>query len=235
MNSILNNVFAAIRTTPSLLRQKLPDMIEKLHSQGNSDAQGTGNMPTPQEASFAAVLESHGVQFQPNDTASSSIPGFFYLYQLNGSQKSIDFRVIQTDGTKLLATVDFDLKHTTGETFFLNDGWFHENVVYIVTWNRKTSLKGKKKTTEAATFIGLGQDIPTAEENEGMKTILALKKEINTKYKKIGSLQIYVRFANQYSCARFTPEYTETLYANVLHQLSSSSSSSPSSVAASTT
>ncbi len=226
MNSLLTNVFAAIRNDPSLLRQKLPTMIAKLHSQGNAEAQGTGNMPTPQEASFAAVLESHGVVFQPHDAPPPTVPGFYYLYQVNGSQKSIDFRVFQSDGTKIVAAVDFDLKHTTGETFFLNDGWFHDNVVYIVTWNRKTSLKGKKKTTEAATFIGLGQDIPTAEEAEGMKMIQALKKKMNTDYKKIGSLQIYVRFANQYSCARFTPEYTEALYANVVKSLQSSSSSS---------
>jgi len=232
MNSLLTNIFAAIRTTPSLLRQKLPAMIAKLHSQGNADAQGTGNMPTPQEASFASVLESHGVVFQPNHMVST-VPGFYYLYQVNGSQKSIDFRVFQSDGTKIVSAVDFDLKHTTGETFFLNDGWFHENVVYIVTWNRKTSLKGKKKTTEANTFIGLGQDIPTAEEAEGMKMIQALKKKMNSDYKKIGSLQIYVRFANQYSCARFIPEYTEALYANVVQSLQASSSSS-SSVPAST-
>ena len=225
-------VLDAIRANPLLLRQSLPEMEKKLQRHAGkvvlaegetSAAQGTGNKVTGQEASFAAVLESHCFVLQAKDKEIAAA-GKYYYYQVNGSQKSIDFRVVQHDGTKVTGSADFDLKHSVGDVFFLNDGWFHENVIYVVSWMRKTSEPRKKKVVEPATFIGLGQDIPTKEETALMEELLAIKKKYNTEFKGCGSLCTYIRFANRYTCGRFTKEYTDECYEKVVH---SSSSSSP--------
>jgi len=152
------------------------------------------------------------------------------LYQLNGSQKSIDFRVFTTDGKTMLSKVDLDLKHTGSDVFFLNDGWFHKDVIYIVTWARRTSAPRKRLQSEVATFIGLGQDIPTAEETTLMTELQKIKKTCNTDFKGAGSLCTFVRFANRYKCERFTPDYTELCFGKVKEFLHSSSSPSSSSL-----
>jgi len=236
---MLATLFAAIRTNPLLLRQTLPDMIRKLQTQAaNTEAQGTGNKVTDQEASFATLLEEHGFTFQPKQatataaataataatttaataaaTTATTAAGKYYTYQVNGSQRSIDFRAFEHDGTTVTRQIDLDLKHTTSDVFFLNDGWFHKDVVYVVTWDRRTSAPRKKITTEPATLIALGQDIPTPEETACMEELLAIKKKYNTEIKGCGSLCTYIRFANRYKCERFTPEETERLYGRVV-------------------
>lgn len=237
---MLSPLFADIRTNPLLLRQKQPDMIRKLQTQAtNTDAQGTGNKVTDQEASFATLLEAHGFVFQPKAATATAaaatvatVPGKYYNYQVNGSQRSIDFRAFEHDGTAVTRHVDLDLKHTTSDVFFLNDGWFHKDVVYVVTWDRRTSAPRKKKTSEPATLIALGQDIPSPEESACMEELLAIKKKYNTEFKGCGSLSTYIRFANRYKCDRFTPEETERLYGRILAHSSSPSSSSASASAA---
>ena len=219
---MLAPLFAAIRANPLLLRQKQSDMIRKLQTQAtNTDAQGTGNKVTDQEASFATLLEAHGFAFQPKQatattaTTATIAPGKYYNYQVNGSQRSIDFRAFEHDGTTMTRHIDLDLKHTTSDVFFLNDGWFHKDVVYVVTWDRRTSAPRKKKTPEPATLIALGQDIPSPEESACMEELLAIKKKYNTEFKGCGSLSTYIRFANRYKCDRFTPEETERLFGRV--------------------
>ena len=214
----LTSVYQTIRRDPSCLRQVLPAMKAKLHSQGNLLAQGTGNQPTDQECSFAAVLETHGFVFQPKGFQPSD-PGLYYLYQVNGSQQSLDFQVYEMTGVGIGSFVNLDLKHTTTDVFYLNDGWFHKDVVYIVTWERRTSLPRTKKATVLATFLGLGQDIPSAEESALMSEMIAMKNKYNAESKGVGSLCTYVRFANRYKCDRFTPESTETCFQAVLDSL----------------
>ena len=233
----LTHIFHTIRSNPSILRQDIPAMVAKLQSQAKADSQGTGNKVTAQEASFAAVLESNGVQFQPKDAEVPTTPGYYYLYQVNGSQQSIDFQVFESDGKSIVRKVNLDLKHTSSDVFFLNDGWFSKDVIYIVTWNRRTSQPRKRITSEVATFIALGQDIPSVAENALMEELLTIKKKYNTEFKGVDSLCTYIRFANRYKCDRFTPEFTETCYAGVNTYIQSvpiSSSLSASSVAPST-
>ena len=230
MNASLTTAFTQIRTNPSLLRRSLPLMLAKLQSQANSASQGTGNKVTDQEASFADVLESNGILFQPKSSPFPTVAGIYYYYQANGSQQSIDFRVFETDGKIILRKVDLDLKHTTSEVFFLNDGWFHKDVVYVVTWTRRTSDPKKRPiTSEPATFIALGQNIPSSKEAAMMAELLAIKQKYNTEFKGVESLCTYIRFANRYKCDRFTPTATEQCYAAVNTYLHSSSSSSDSS------
>lgn len=224
LSSKLTAVFQSIRSNPSVLRQSLPFIKTKLHSQGNALSQGTGNQPTDQEVSFASVLENEGFQFHPNKVPLPAVKGLYYLYQVNGSQQSIDFQVFEMEEHGQGRAVNLDLKHTTSDVFFLNDGWFHSDVVYIVTWERRTSMARTKKVTATQTFIGLGQDIRTEEESALMAEMLALKQKYNSETKGVGSLCTYIRFANRYKCDRFTPEYTEACFVKAIKHYSSSES-----------
>lgn len=212
--SILN-VLNEIITDPSTLKKNDSKMKALLRSQGNVNSQGTGNQVTPQEASFALLLEKYEFKFiskpkkndhvsyiQKNDTKD----GIYYIYQSNGTQKPIDFAVFLVIDKMIIEQFDIDLKHTSSNIFYLNDGWFHKDIIYIVTWSCKKVVKS---------FIGLGQNIPTKEENDEMNQLLKFKKEKNSGNKKIGSLNIYIRFANRYSCDRFTDEYSNENYNNV--------------------
>jgi len=230
IDNSMEAIFKQIHANPSLLKQSVPEISAKLQSQAKENTQGTGNKVTEQEASFASILESNKIQFQPKNAPLPTVPGSYYLYQLNGSQKSIDFRVFTTDGKTMLSKVDLDLKHTGSDVFFLNDGWFHKDVVYIVTWARRTSAPRKRLQSEVATFIGLGQDIPTAEETALMTELQKIKKTCNTDFKGAGSLCTFVRFANRYKCERFTPDFTELCFGKVKEFLHSSSSPSSSSL-----
>lgn len=207
----IQTFLSQLSKNPALLRRDIgtiSSIKKRLHSQGNANSQGTGNQVTDQETCFAAALEEGGFKYssagQPPDES-----GLYYIYQLNGTQRSIDFQAYDwIDGEKR-SLLNFDLKHTKTEIFFLNDGWFHENIVYVVSWMRKTSAPRKKKVVEPATFIALGQEIPSEEEVKLYEELCAIKKKYNTDYKGAGSFHCYLRFANTYKCDRFTPEFTE--------------------------
>jgi len=207
-----------IGSSPDLLRRDistLTDIKKKLHSQGDAASQGTGNQVTDQETCFATTLEENGFKYSSTNVPSTD-DGFYYIYQVNGTQRSIDFQAFEwIDATKR-NHVNFDLKHTKTETFFLNDGWFHENIIYIVSWMRKTSAARKKKVVEPSIFISLGQEIPTEEEAALYNELCEIKKKYNTEYKGAGSFHCYLRFANTYKCDRFTQEYTTECLTKVL-------------------
>jgi len=212
-------ILELILKDPSLLKEDDIIIKKKLQSQGNSDSQGTGNQITSQESSFAKVLEINGFTFIPkskkNDhinhiQKNNIIDGFYYIYQVNGTQASIDFATILIIDKLIIEQFNFDLKHTTSNIFYLNDGWFHKDIIYIVSW-----IKKLKKEKENMIFIGLGQDIPTKEENDEMKILLNFKKEKNSSNKKVGSLYTYIRFANRFSCERFNIDYTNDKFKKV--------------------
>jgi hypothetical protein len=210
---IVRSAFQTISETPDLLERKLPEMVAFLQRQGNMEAQGTGNKVTDQEACFADVISKRGFQFLAKD-APSPDSGLHYLYQVNGSQQEGDFALLEYEGGVMKEKIIVDLKHTNGKIFYLNDGWFQKGVYYIVSWNAGTPKKPVLRT-----HIALGEDIPSAEEQAFMAELIAFKRAKNTDTKKVGSLRPYIRFANQYSCERFTPEVAEAHLANVLKSI----------------
>ena len=113
----------------------------------------------------------------------------------------------------------FDLKHSNSERIFLNDGWFIENTIYIISYNCN------KKNKTATVCISLGKYIPTEEETATYNEISKKIREINDTYKKIGSLCCYVRKANQYIMTRFTTEYIAETFVKTVQSLDSISSS----------
>lgn len=215
----IQSFLSQLSKNPALLRRDvaagLTDIKKRLYSQGDANSQGTGNQVTDQETCFAATLEECGFKYS-SVVKPPAAAGLYYIYQVNGTQRSIDFQAYDwVDGMKR-GIVNFDLKHTKTETFFLNDGWFHENIVYVISWMRKTSAPRKKKVVEAATFIALGQEIPTEEEVTLYEELCAIKKKYNTDYKGAGSFHCYLRFANTYKCDRFTSEFTDECLAKTV-------------------
>lgn len=208
-----------ISSDSTLLRRNISELTElkkKLHSQGDTSSQGTGNQVTDQETCFAATLEECGFKYS-SSKAPLTEDGFYYIYQVNGTQRSIDFQLYRlVDGKRKGREINFDLKHTKNDTFFLNDGWFHENVIYVISWMRKISEARKRKIIEPATFIALGQDIPTQEEINLYQELCEIKKKYNTDYKGVGSFHCYLRFANTYKCERFTSDYTKECFEKVI-------------------
>lgn len=214
----IQGVVARLGTSPELLRRNMYELTEikkKLYSQGDTSSQGSGNQVTNQETCFAAALEDAGFKYSSHKVPAVN-DGFYYTYKVNGTQRSIDFQVFDWVGGSKKHTVNFDLKHTKTDVFFLNDGWFHENIIYIVSWMRRTSEPRKKKVVEPATFISMGQHIPTKEEMALYSELCEIKKKYNTDYKGSGSFNCYTRFANTYKCDRFTPEYTAKCLEKIL-------------------
>ena len=207
-------LFRSVAADASLLKRAPAATIAMLQSQGREGAQGTGNKVTEQEGSFADVATAHGFSFLAKDAPAPS-SGLYYLYQMKGSQQPGDFGLQEYADGKLLYSVVVDLKHTLSKSFYLNDGWFHDDVIYVISHNTGTAKQPVIKT-----HVALGKDIPTEEEQAFMKEMIAFKVDKNSETKKVGSLRPYIRFANQYSCERFTPEVAEAHVKGVIASFS---------------
>ena len=210
--SAVNNIFRAVAADPSLLKKSPAATVALLQSQGKEGTQGTGNKVTDQEGSFADVATAHGFIFLPKGV-STVADGLYYLYQLKGSQKEGDFGLREVSGGRVTKEVVIDLKHSLSKGIMLNDGWFQPDVVYVISWNAGTPKKPSLKT-----YIALGQDIPSEEEQKFMTELREFKAAKNSgTAKKVGSLMPFIRFANKYSCERFTDEQAAGHLERVCH------------------
>jgi hypothetical protein len=167
--------------------------------------QGSSNKPTSHEAGIAIVLEAHGFilahrKLNPTDA------GYYYRYQGKGSQQKGDFELFWVKHGNIQSKLMLDAKHSNTKIIILNDGWFDEETIYIISYNA-----GTPKYPKYACFIGLGRDIPTECDDKIMYLIRELKKELNRTKKTMltNFLGIYFRFANQYSCTQFTEEFAQ--------------------------
>jgi hypothetical protein len=195
-----------ILNTPSLLKQTNSTMVAFLQKQGNPSSQGSGNKVTDQEACFAELLQSANYTFVPKH--GQSINDNYYRYQPNGTQKCIDFEVYDKGLNKIFR---FDLKHTNSKTFYFNDGWFENGVIYIISWSPKKDIN--------KVLIGYGEHIPTKKDIELITNAIQQKREMNELSDVGDSLRIYHRFANQYSCNNFTEEFTKDQFNRVAASL----------------
>ena len=199
MNSDILTVLQKIYDNPSLLKEKNLEKKQFLSCQGDPDSQGTGNNPTDQEACFALELDKAGIKFINKKDTIPEDDGSYYYYQPNGTQRNVDFLVINVKD-KVKTTTSFDLKHTNGKTFYFNDGWFEDNVIYIINFTVKKCNK---------VYIGYGEETRTDEEHQAMLEMIEFKKSWNKSKKNIGNLKKCIRYANQYSCDGFTKEFSD--------------------------
>jgi hypothetical protein len=203
------------------LEEKPIAMLERLKEHSDSSGQGSANDPTPHEACIAVVLEEHGICLAPHRNVVPAEDGCYFWYQPGGTQQKGDFLLFATAGGQIQHRLVVDAKHTNGSAFHLNDGWFWEGIVYIVSFCRNVR-RGEWKNE---CLIALGQDIPTAKDNEIWETYNEAKKQMNAnrKEKQPDFLQPYFRFAHQYSCKQFDQDFMATRFASVLASLGPSS------------
>lgn len=205
------SLFQDLHTNPELLKTLCPEIKNHLHCQGNPKAQGSGNNVTDQEACFALELEKHGFKFLPKNAPNPMTLSLMYKYQISGSQLSGDFGLYAFYQGKIIREFIIDLKHTNSKTIMLNDGWFEENTIYVITWNA-----GTKKFPSVKTLIAFGQDIPSKEEQEYHDEIRTLRKQINAIKKSVGRYRSYLRGADSFLCDEFTYDITSKHLDSVL-------------------
>lgn len=209
MPTMITNFLQKLRTYPDLLEQEYPEMIKFLHRQGDLTLKkGFGNPPQDQEACFAVEAEKHGFKFLAKGATHSS-DGCYYIYQPNGTQKKIDFILIEVvDGAS--RSVQFDLKHTNTKMFFWNDGWFENDVIYVVSYTHKKQHR---------IYIGYGEESYLESDNTAWHKVRSLIKEMNKSIKNTTFLKIYNRLANQYSCDQFTDEFSKARFESIERRL----------------
>jgi hypothetical protein len=202
--STIQKFLQSLRIDPQLLKQEYPEMIKFLHIMTDKKGQGSGNKPTSQEACFAVEAQKLGFKFEEVNTN-----GCFIKYQPYGTQRSIDFILTELlDGT--IKSIKIDLKHTNTKTFYWNDGWFENDVIYVVSYTQKKQNK---------IYIGYGEDTPTEQDKLDMAEIVEFKKKWNSENKNTGFLRKYLRFANQYSCDQFTDEFSREKFESIERRL----------------
>ena len=208
---------------PACLKKKakdFPGVLAKFRGQANTGKQGLGNKETDHEVCFAALLEEYGFQFLLKKKTGDHLKllenladGLYYIYQVNGPQRPLDFQTILVQNHIITRTVTYDLKHTSTDVFYLNDGWFKQDIVYVITWS--------PNKVDTPTVVALGQKIPSAEESILYKKHQDEKNLLNSEDGVDGSdLIIYYRFANRYKCKKFTPEWSQNRYDELMTFLS---------------
>ena len=187
-----------------------------------------GNKPTNQEICFAKLLEKNDFLFShkpdkkknkeeikedkedKEDKEEIKQEGYLYIYQPNGTQRSPDFSVgYYKDGIKV-SEVLFDLKSTSSKKIYLNDGWFEEDIVYMITYRIK-----KKDFC----LISFGKYIPTPVEIEAKNKIDKIKKQFNTEFNTIENFHIYFRFANTYNIDGRLDQNKEKIYKDTIDNI----------------
>lgn len=189
LNKIVANPISFINLSPP------SELCKKLNtSASKKQGQGRANGITTQEASFAFVLETNGFSYLTKKVKPIT-KGMYYVYQPNGSQRCPDFNISCWDNhSHKIWSIDIDMKQSNTDKIVLNDGWFNTNTIYVLSYKINNIT------------IGLGQDIPSVQEQTEWERIAKIKKELNNGDKIVDSLHIYFRFANQYKCDKFTQQ-----------------------------
>jgi hypothetical protein len=201
----LTDSLAFMNRNPEGLEEHQTEIIDRMIDYMDSDGQGSGNEVKAHEACIADALECHGFVMAGRNVVPAA-DGLYYWYQPAGSQASGDFELFCVEHGEKTFSVLIDAKHTNLAMFYLNDGWFNPDTIYVVSFSVSAGRGlGRKKVC----FIGLGRDIPTEKDSSIMAYYNDFKRTENARRKDMEPdfLSIYVRFANQYSTKQFTPEF----------------------------
>ena len=205
-NARIADALRFMTQNPDRLEERPIEMLDRLREHVNGNGQGAANEPTPHEACIAILLEEHGILLAPARNVVPDANGSWFWYQSAGTQQKGDFLLFEAVDKERRGGVVIDAKHSNGGSMFLNDGWFWENVVYVVSFCRCV----RRGVWENICFVGLGQDIPTDKDKEIWNAYTEVKRAMNAarREREPDFLAPYFRFAHQYSCKQFTPEFT---------------------------
>ena len=208
LNQIFDNVdLLAVPDTDVTLVEIKKKLANQVKADGDNDCEsGVRNSITRQEASFALLLENDGWQLiGKNEKAPNKRS---YRFQVNGNRNTPDFQLVSKH--YWISPLNIELKSTLGNTIVLNDGVFHDNFIYILSYRIKKERK---------VFIGLGQDVMQHDVDKSamleFKEILqiALKPIVKSIESKL--LTLNVRAINSYKCKDFTTAYTHDKFLKV--------------------
>lgn len=211
MYSALHSALTTMSTNPALLEREPVEMMARLKRHCNTRGQGSANPVTRHEACIAEVLETHGLHLAPERNVVPAEDGMYFWYQPGGTQQKGDFIVFAAKGGASIHSITLDAKHSNGTTIYLNDGTFEKDVVYIISFTRiLPRLKGQRKgERENVCIIALGQFVMTEEDRDRLIRWREEIRRLNSLDMGDGSLRLYARSANQYTCdKRFTHEFT---------------------------
>ena len=231
---IVISLLRHLNATPSLLEKKHPAMMKilddmkKAADAGDDDeigGQGSANRAVPHEACFAVEAEKIGFKFlRPNVKPTD---GYWFQYQVGGTQTKLDFRLLGVAGEST-DHVDIDLKHSNGMDIKLNDGWFWEQTVYIISFTRKFRKvkKEPKKDAQNVCLIAHGPDVSTVERTAMRNAFVDAMNKLKAEFKGDGVYKPYPRKADGYSCKEFTDEFVKDRLEKTLAWLAPSPSPS---------
>lgn len=218
MGEFIREFLTYLYTNPSALEQRYPEVSARLSRDRKSGGQSLGNKASDHEACFAHELERRGCCAYPPPPNAT---GYFYIYQVNGTQRSIDFRLLHIVQGSIIGSVDFDLKHTHKTSIYLNDGRFLDNVIYVISFTRTlpyTPGRGtRKRERQRVCAIAMGQDVLTPKDREVLAQRFEKLRALNAEAHDLDFLRIYARNANQYECEKqFTPDFTHDRFQRTL-------------------
>lgn len=197
-------LFQTLRANPSSLEERHPEMKKRLDAMCGK-GQGLGNKASDQEACFAVIAEQHGFSLYVPNT-----DGYFYKYQIGGTQRALDFQLLEVKNGLTIDFINLDLKHGDAEGIFLNDGTFLDDVVYVISFSRNVKVEGqRRKQKQHVCAILLGQDVMT---NVDKQRMADWQDFIDKKRKEMNDgdfLILYPRSANRYDCRQFTDVFLE--------------------------
>lgn len=187
----------------ALLTQKADPQTASKLAEAPVDAIGKHNRNgvTNQEARFAEVAETLGFKFLGKQMKPDE-GEMYYKYEVKGSQQPGDFQLLfACDGNH--HDIVFELKHTQTQKIMLNDGWFHDDVVYVITYNNDLKKKAHKPKVHIAFGRNIAQSEDTIKYQNIRQRIAQLNNEIRAEDHLDSSFRIFVRCANQYDCRKF--------------------------------
>jgi hypothetical protein len=198
---VVKDMCRSLSANPSLLVTKASQkIVMKLKENCSKNQSSTAN-GTNQEFRFAEVAETCGFAFLKKGTEPET-DGLYYQYQVNGSQKKGDFALLSYEKGKKKQSLIVEMKHANMKSIMLNDGWFDDDTLYIITYDKGMCV-----------HIALGQDVPSEDEKTLRKFAIKMKSEMNLEIKKmhddVCNLKVYMRFANGYNCKEFPSKKQE--------------------------
>lgn len=210
-----------LHSNPSTLEDTTHAAMKTTLNKFCGKGQGLGNKCSDQESCFAVIAEKHGWKLYDSDE-----DGLFYQYQVNGTQRSIDFQLMNVKDKVIVDSVMIDLKHGESNNIFLNDGTFLEDVIYVISFtNKQRKKKGQPQQNTHVCVIALGRDIMTDSARSRLADwVVKIRRLTEECGGEEEFLTLYARSANRYSCKQFTPEFVADRMEKILAWLEPSPS-----------
>jgi len=204
-------IIRRVITNPQILKMKCPEMEKSLQSQGNMV-----NNNNSHEALFENLLKENGfnpIAIKKKNDYLKCLPaeGYYYIHQPNGSQAPPDFVILYINDNIVKESYKIDCKYSKSESIMLNDGWFHSDTLYVMTWTANKNVKG---------LIAFGDIFTTEQDYNEWQAFRLHSAEMNSRPREGRNYSGYSRNAGQYSLKHdFTDTNIQTYMNETINRL----------------